>query len=81
MCIFTNSLMFLNIMQNQGVILYIFPHIYPFAQPTEKRGFERNLKAFFVCLIIMEKRLGCEIVELFLTCTISHLCLSCFSRE
>lgn len=36
MCIFTNSLMFLNIMQNQGVILYIFPHIYPFAQPIAK---------------------------------------------
>ena len=41
----------------------------------------RFLKAFFVCLIIMEKRLSCEIVELFLACTISHLYLCCFGRE
>lgn len=55
--------------------------INPAPATNRKKGFERNLKAFFVCLIIMEKRLGCEIVELFLTCTISHLCLCCFSRE
>ena len=42
------GLIFLNIMQNQGVILYIFPHIYPFAQPLENKGFERNLRAFFL---------------------------------
>jgi len=53
----------------------------PAPATNRKKGFERNLKAFFVCLIIMEKRLGCKIVELFLTCTISHLCLCCFSRE
>lgn len=25
-------------MQNQGVILYIFPHIYPFAQPIKQKS-------------------------------------------
>jgi len=34
--IWGKGLIFLNIMQNQGVILYIFPHIYPFAQPVGK---------------------------------------------
>ena len=34
--IWGKGLIFLNIMQNQGVILYIFPHIYPFAQPKTK---------------------------------------------
>ena len=52
----------------------------PGSSSTIKKAL-RFLKAFFVCLIIMEKRLGCEIVELFLTCTISHLYLCCFGRE
>lgn len=49
MCIFTNSLIFLNIMQNQYVILYIFPHIYPFAQPIAKT--EAYASVFFVSAV------------------------------
>lgn len=41
--------MFLNIMQNQGVILYIFPHIYPFAQPFRKE--EVYTSSFFVSAV------------------------------
>lgn len=41
------GLIFLNIIQNQGVILYIFPHVYPFAQPKTKTP---SVRAVFLFL-------------------------------